>query len=102
VIVIGKPIADPKIVQLDPKLLDAYTGQYRNSEDTLNVRREGARMLAQGSEDPEYELFPSSTDLFIVKAFDARIRFVRDQSGRVTSLVFEIMDQHNTLEKVKP
>jgi CubicO group peptidase (beta-lactamase class C family) len=101
-IVIAKPLSDPKIVKLDAKLLDAYVGKYQGSDsDTLTVRREVDRLVAQGTEDPEYELFPIGGDKFIVKAFDAKITFARDAEGMVSGLVFSFMEHDTRLRKLK-
>jgi D-alanyl-D-alanine carboxypeptidase len=101
-IAIGKPIHDPKIIELEGKLLDSYVGQYGASGgDSLVVRREGNRLVAQGPEDPEYELFPIGDDRFIVKAFDAKISFIRDAEKKVSGLIFSFMEQDTRLKKVK-
>jgi hypothetical protein len=101
-IAIGRPISEPKIVRLDPKVLDACVGQYRESADeTLTVRREGDRLLGEETGNPEFEMFPVSDSTFIVKAFDARITFDRDAGGKVTGLVYSFGGHDTSLKKIR-
>lgn len=100
-IAIGKPIIDAKIIKLDVTILDTYLGQYRAGEDeSLTVRRQGDRLFAQDPGNPEVELFPISEDTFIVKAFDARITFVKDDRGKVSGLIESYGGKDLKLRKV--
>lgn len=102
-IAIGKPITESKIIQLDAKTLETLAGEYRGAaaDDTLTVRREGSRLFAQGPEDPAVELFPVSQSRFIIKAFDARITFVRDAKGNVIGLIESFGGRDTNLKKIK-
>lgn len=100
-IAIGAPIAEAKVVALDAAALDAFVGQYQAGAEKLSVRRDGNRLFAQDPENPEVELFAAGGDAFIVKAFDARITFVKDAGGKVTGLVESMGGQEMKLEKVK-
>jgi D-alanyl-D-alanine carboxypeptidase len=100
-IAIGKPITEPEIIKLDPKLLDRYVGQYRDSDGEITtVRREGNRLFSQSGRDPEVELFPASDETFVVKAFDAQVSFVKDAQGKVTGMVVHVGGQSGSLKKV--
>jgi D-alanyl-D-alanine carboxypeptidase len=101
-IAIGRPITEPKIVKLDPKVLDAYVGQYQEGADeTLTVRREGDRLLGEETGNPEFEMFPVSDAAFIVKAFDAQLSFVKDAQGKVTGLIYRFGGHDTSLKKIK-
>jgi D-alanyl-D-alanine carboxypeptidase len=101
-IAIGKPISEPKIVKVDPGVLDKYVGQYQESSVGLTtVRRDGDRLFAQTEGDPEVELFPTSDETFIVRAFDAEISFVKDSQGKITGLTLHFGDQNFNLRKIK-
>jgi len=101
-IAIGKPITEATAVNLDTKLLDKYVGQYRDPDGEITtVRRDGNRLFSQSGRDPEVELFPTADETFVVKAFDAKISFVKDAQGKVTGMIFHVGDQTGTLQKIK-
>jgi CubicO group peptidase (beta-lactamase class C family) len=101
-IAIGKPITEPKIVKLEDKLLDKYVGQYQESAgDLTTVRRDGARLFAQSEGDPEVELFPTSDETFVVKAYDALISFVKDSQGNVAGMIVRVGGRDISLKKIK-
>jgi hypothetical protein len=101
-IAIGKPITDATVVKQDPALLDSYVGQYQDSDGEITtVRRDGNRLFSQSGRDPEVELFPTADETFVIKAFDAKISFVKDAKGKVTGMIFHVGDQTGALKKIK-
>jgi hypothetical protein len=53
----------------------------------LAVTREGDRLLAQPTGQSKAELFPESETKFFLKVVDAKVTFVKDESGKVTHLI---------------
>ena len=101
-IAIGKPIDEPGIIKVDAALLQEFVGQYRDSDGEITtVRRDGDRLFSQSGKDPEVDLYPTSTSSFLVKAFDAKVSFVKDAQGKVVSMVFQVGDQSGSLTKFK-
>ncbi len=75
-------------VQVDPAVYDAYVGEYELQPSfSLKVTRQGDRIFAQATGQPEIEIFPESETRFFLKAVDAQIDFVRGADGKVTGLV---------------
>lgn len=75
-------------VKVDPKLYDAYAGRYELAPNfILTISREGDRLLAQATGQPQLELFPESETKFFLKEIDAKVTFVKDAAGRVTHLI---------------
>src|SRR5579859_469750 len=75
-------------VKLDSKIYDAYVGQYElGAGDVFIIRREGDRLRAQLTGQPNFEIFPESETNFFYKVVDAQLTFVRDARGKVTELV---------------
>jgi CubicO group peptidase (beta-lactamase class C family) len=75
-------------IKVDPKLFDAYVGQYELGPDRIFiVSREGDRLLAAPAGQPQAELFPESETKFFLKVVDAQITFVKDDKGVVTDLI---------------
>jgi len=77
-----------KEVQLDPKILDQYVGEYElGPGSVLTISRSDSQLWLQATAQPRVQLFPESQTDFFLKVVDAQVRFVKDASGRVTHLV---------------
>lgn len=75
-------------IKVDPKLLDAYVGQYELRPDfILSISKEGDRLLSALTGQPQAELFPESETKFFLKIVDAQVTFVKDDKGVVTHLI---------------
>ncbi len=75
-------------IKLDPKIYDAYVGRYELAPTLiLTISREGDRLMAQATGQPPIELFPESDTKFYLTAIDAKITFVKDDTGKVTHLI---------------
>ena len=75
-------------VKVDPKIYDAYAGRYELAPNfILTITREGDRLMAQATGQPQFELFPESETKFFLKVIDAKVTFVKDDSGKVTHLI---------------
>ena len=101
-VAIGKPIVDEKIIKLDAATLTSYAGTYHSDKDgDVNIRTEAGRLFFQSQNDPEVELFPLAKDKFIIKAFDARVSFVTDGGGNISTLTIQVGDDEGEFKKVK-
>src|SRR5262245_11481458 len=98
-IVLGVP---PRVaVKVDPKIFDAYVGQYELRPNfVLTMIREGDSLMTQATGQPKFELFPESETKFFLKDVDAQVTFVKDDKGAVTNLILhQGIDQ--TAKKIK-
>jgi D-alanyl-D-alanine carboxypeptidase len=84
-------IPERTIARVDPKIFDAYVGQYQaNPSAVLTVTREGDKLMAQqGSSSEKWEWLPESEVNFFAKGGNRRqtFSFVKDEKGQVTHLV---------------
>ncbi len=80
-------------IDVDPAKYDAYVGHYElDSETVLIVSRKGDQLQAAiGGE--KLDIFPESATDFFFKATDAEIRFVQDESGKVSQLYLRAQGQ---------
>jgi Domain of unknown function (DUF4440)/Domain of unknown function (DUF3471) len=75
------------IARVDPKIYDAYVGQYRNPRGRiLTVMRDGDRLMIEVG-GQKVEIFPESETQFFFKEDDVLLVFVKDEQGRVVRLV---------------
>jgi CubicO group peptidase (beta-lactamase class C family) len=85
----GSPLAAVRVaVTLPAGSLEAYVGGYQLAPGfVLSIRKVDDDLLAQATGQPAYPIFPSARDEFFYRVVDAQLSFVRDSTGRVTSLV---------------
>jgi len=92
----------PTIIDLDPKIYDAYAGQYEIAADQLvTITREGNKLFAELSGQPRAELFPTSPTRFIVKVADAEINFIKDTQERITHLILRLSGKEMRAKKIR-
>ena len=93
---IGRHLLDPaaplrkmrKAVKVDPKIYDAYVGNYELRPGfILSVTREGDRLFTQATGQAKFEAFPESQRDFFLKVVDAQLTFQPDAGGRAASVV---------------
>ncbi len=80
------------VAKVDPKIFDAYVGQYQpNPAVTLTITREGDKLLFQQTPNPEkQELLPESeTSFFTTANRHLTYSFIKDEKGQVTHLVLQ-------------
>jgi len=85
------PQAEPKIVSVEPAVLDRYVGVYQLSSDVaFTVSRDGNKlMLQQGDAPGKSELAATSPTSFVVKGQDFTVTFVAEPSGAIAKLVVD-------------
>jgi CubicO group peptidase (beta-lactamase class C family) len=82
------PPKQHKEIDVDPKLFDAYVGQYQLAPNfILTVTREEDKLFVQATGQPKFQIFPESALEFFLKVVDAQITFETDSTGRAVSLV---------------
>lgn len=83
------PKERPSII-LEPKIYDAYIGQYELGPDfILSVAKDGNKLIGE-AEGRRFELVPETDTKFFVREYDAQIMFtfVKDEKGQVTHLLY--------------
>lgn len=76
--------------RIDPKILDAYLGQYQpNPVVTLTISRDGDKLVVQQSVSPDtQELLPEAANSFFTTTNrQLTYSFAKDDKGQVTHLV---------------
>ncbi len=103
-IVFGEKYEIPRervAIKIDPKILDAYVGQYElNPNFIITMTREGDSLMTQATGQPKFELFPESETKFFLKAVEAQVTFVKDDKGAVTHLILH-QGGDRTAKKIK-
>jgi pimeloyl-ACP methyl ester carboxylesterase len=89
------------VVQLEPKLLDAYAGTYQFDSFAMTVSHRGDHLYAAAAGQPEIELFPEAEGHVFAKAFDGEFDFVRDPDGVVRDIVMRASGQEVKGKRIK-
>lgn len=102
----GNVIKAPKLkeetpIKVDPKILDAYVGEYNLNGVPTVISREDDRLYIQVTGQPKFELFPRSETEFFLKVVVADIKFIKDETGKVTKAVLNQGGMARDLMKVK-
>jgi tetratricopeptide (TPR) repeat protein len=72
---------------VDAKVFDTYVGEYQLAPNfVLRVFREGDKFMTQATGQPVIEIFAESETTFYPRVIPAKLIFVKDSEGKVTSL----------------
>jgi hypothetical protein len=85
----------------DPKTFDDYVGEYELPIFTLVITREGDKLFGQPAGEKKEELVPESDGTFTVTNVTAKVKFVRDDKGKVIELQVNLGGQEMKGKKIK-
>jgi CubicO group peptidase (beta-lactamase class C family) len=77
----------PTAVRVPEEVLERYVGRYELQPNfVITVRRDGDKLFAQATAQPEFEIFAESETKFFYRVVDAQITFNTDETGKTESL----------------
>ncbi|HXI90084.1 MAG TPA: DUF3471 domain-containing protein [Blastocatellia bacterium] len=85
----------------DPKTFDDYVGEYEAPIGILVITHEGDKLFGQPQGDTKQELKPEDDGSFSVTNVGAKLRFNRDEKGKVVEFVIKLNDQEMKGKKIK-
>lgn len=89
-------------IKVDAKILEQYVGEYSLAPGiNFTVTRQDAQLYVQLTGQGKFEIYPESETDFFLSVVDAQITFVKDQTGKVTSLVLHQNKVDQTAKKIK-
>jgi serine-type D-Ala-D-Ala carboxypeptidase/endopeptidase len=94
--------------KLDPNTAEDYVGEYQDPDGhVLIIRRQGGQFSVQTSDESsgdleEEELIPGSKTLFFSPTGPVAVTFLRDSSGKVTSVIWHFYESHIRYTKFGP
>jgi len=95
------------IAKIDARVYADYIGQYQfefSSDYVLTISTAGGNLiteLKQPTSQSKAELYPESETKFFRKDADVEVSFVKDESGRVTHLIFNQDGQELRAKRIK-
>lgn len=104
-IVFGQPYEKPsarKEIAVDASILQQYVGDYQLTPTfSITISLEGKALKAQATNQPEFAMYAEREDFFFLKAVDAQIEFVKEESGKVGELILHQSGMKQKAKKVK-
>ncbi|MCI0665927.1 MAG: DUF3471 domain-containing protein, partial [Acidobacteria bacterium] len=89
------------VIKIDPKIFDAYTGEYSTGMGpNFTILRDGDKLFFNVPGQSRIEAFPESETRFFFKVVDAQVTFIKNEKGEVTELLFEMNRQGMRAKKV--
>jgi CubicO group peptidase (beta-lactamase class C family) len=83
----GEPVA-PTVVAVDPAVLERYVGEYQLAPGlVITVTRQDARLFAQLTGQPAFEVFASGERDFFYKVVNAQLTFEVGATGPASAVV---------------
>jgi CubicO group peptidase (beta-lactamase class C family) len=95
------------IAKIDPKVYADYVGQYQfefSSEYVVTIGTQNGNLiteLKQPTGQSKATIYPQSETRFFRKDVDVEVSFVKDETGRVTHLIFHQEGQELRAKRVK-
>ena len=98
----AKKLAEEKIVQIDPAILDNYTGKYRlNANTVVTIYKENNKLIAHPTDQPKLEMEPLSETDFLIKEINAKLSFVKGADGKATKIKLNMNGTDSELSRIE-
>ena len=89
-------------VSLNEETLEKYVGEYQLTPTfSIVITRDGKQLFLQATDQPKFELFGEKENEFFLKVVEARVIFIKDESGKIVSLILKQGGADNPGRKIK-
>ncbi len=94
--------AGKTVITLDPKIYDAYVGQYELGPGLIiTITKENGKLMGEATGQPKFELFPESETVFFLNVGNIQITFIRDEKGNASGLILRQNAKDLTAKRIK-
>ena len=88
----GNELKAPRVKEeaptdVDPAVYDQYVGEYNFPQLDITVTKEEDKLFAQAAGQPKIELLPRSESEFYSNLVVLKIRFIKDDQGKVVKMI---------------
>jgi hypothetical protein len=98
----GKKLKEEVTIELKPAILDNYIGRYKLSDNIIvTVSRENNKLFAEPTGQPKVEMLAVSETDFVIKEINAKVSFVKDESGKVKKIKLNMNGMDSELPKLE-
>ena len=90
-------------IQLDPRIYDAYVGQYEIVflDLIFKITKENDHLFGQIPGESKVELYPESEIRYFVPKIGAQLTFIKDERGEATHLILHVYGQDIRATRIK-
>ena len=74
------------VAKVDPKIFDAYAGEYQSQIGVFTVTRQGDQLFAELAGQPKVRLYPENDREYFLTVVEATVTFDVDAQGKATQL----------------
>ena len=97
----AKKLKEEIIIEINPALLDAYTGKYKFNNIVVTISKENNKLFAQPTNQSKFEMAPVSETDFVIKEINAKLSFVKDPNGKVNKIKLNMNGMDSELPKME-
>ncbi len=98
----GNKLKNDVIVTVDPGVLDKYVGKYKLNKDLIvTVTKENNKLFALPTGQQKVELQPTSETDFVIPEINAKVSFVKDETGKVNKFTLSMNGVNTEAPKIE-
>jgi CubicO group peptidase (beta-lactamase class C family) len=93
-------LGEHKEIKLDPKIYDAYVGEYEVQPGRVYIiTKKDDRLFYKFFDKPPFEMRPEAENRFFIKEIELGFTFVKNENGKVTHLILHAPTGQNLQAK---
>lgn len=98
----GNKLKDEPVIEIDPAILDKYTGKYKlNDKIVVTIVKENNKLFAHPTDQPRLEMNSLSETDFIIKEINARLSFVKGEDGKANKIKLTMNGVDSELPRIE-
>jgi NADPH-dependent glutamate synthase beta subunit-like oxidoreductase len=98
----GAKLQEEKIIDIDPAVLDNYTGKYRlNNNIVVTIYKENNKLIAWPTDQAKLEMLPTSETDFVIKEINAKLSFEKGENGKATKIKLNMNATNTELPRIE-
>jgi uncharacterized pyridoxamine 5'-phosphate oxidase family protein len=98
----AEKLKEEVIAEIDPAILDNYTGKYKLNDNLIvTILKENNKLFAQPTNQPKLEMLPTSDTDFVIKEINAKLSFVKGENGKVNKIKLNMNSMDSELPRIE-
>jgi len=98
----NKSIPDSNGIKVNETILETYAGEYEVTQDfTFSIIKEKDKLYLKAGGEDNLEMFADTETKFFLKVNDAQFEFIKNESGKVTTVILNQGGRQAEAKKTK-